>query len=103
MTDAIDQLRQVLTATADGVELRLKVVPNASRTRVVGVLGNRLKITVASPPQQGQANIAVCKLLSERLNIPVRQIRITAGAGTPQKTVELVGISLCDATERLGR
>jgi hypothetical protein len=96
-----DQLGNVLTPTADGVELHVKAVPGASRTRIVGVLGERLKITLAAPPQQGQANIALCKLLAQTLGIAVRNVRITAGAGSAQKTVELVGVDLNTATEKL--
>ncbi len=101
MADDMDQVRQVISATPDGVELRLKVVPKASRTRIVGVLGDRLKITVAAPPEQGQANIAVCQLLSQTLGVPPRQVRITAGAGSSQKTVQVVGLDADTAVERL--
>src|SRR5688500_13727470 len=47
-----------LRATADGVEIRLKAVPGARRSQIAGVLGDRLKLRIAAPPADGQANRA---------------------------------------------
>ncbi len=101
MTD--HALRSTLTATPDGVTLRVKVVPGAKRTRLVGILDDRVKITVAAPPEAGQANRAVCKLLADLLNLPRRDVTVTTGHSQPRKTIELVGLSLCDATDCLRR
>lgn len=71
----------------DGWELRLKVVPGASRSRVVGLLGDRLKVQVAAPPEAGKANAAVIDLLSGWLGCGRRDLDLTAGQAQPQKTV----------------
>jgi len=94
-------LNDVLSTTPEGVQLRLKVVPGASRTRIAGVLGRRLKVTIAAPPQQGQANIALCQLIAETLGISLRQVRITTGAGSGHKTLELTGIDPDTVLSRL--
>ena len=49
--------------TAEGLHLRLKVVPGASRDAVAGPLGDRLKVRVAVAPEDGKANRAVCALV----------------------------------------
>jgi uncharacterized protein len=74
----------------DGIELRLKVVPGASRSQIVGVLGDRLKIRVAEAPEQGKANRAVISLLSGWLGI--NSIEIISGHGSPEKTVRVPGL-----------
>jgi uncharacterized protein len=93
----------VLSARPDGVAVRVKAVPGASRNRIVGVLGDRLKVAVSAPPEGGKANKAICALLAEVFGLAARDVAVTAGAGQPQKTVELVGLNLCAATETLTR
>ena len=75
--------------TEQGIAIRLKVVPRASRSEIVGVLGDRLKVRVASPPAEGQANAAVVKLLEAWSGW--RYVELQAGASSPEKTVLLRG------------
>lgn len=77
-----------LRGVPGGVEIRLKVVPGASRSGVVGELGDRLKVRVAAPPEGGKANTAIEELLSD---LCVHPCRIVAGHGTPLKTVLVSG------------
>jgi uncharacterized protein (TIGR00251 family) len=71
--------------------LHLKVVPKSSRNRIVGWVGDRLKIQVSAAPERGKANEAVLEVLAEALEIPPRAIRLTTGATSPLKTVEIDG------------
>jgi uncharacterized protein len=66
-------------------------VPGASRSEIVGVLGNRLKVRVAAPPEAGKANRAVIELLRGWLG--VREVEIASGASSPEKTVLVLGLS----------
>jgi uncharacterized protein (TIGR00251 family) len=84
-----------------GICLRIKVVPGASRDKVVGMLGDRLKVAVSAPPEAGKANKAVCKLLSAVLGLPPRDVTVTAGHAQPTKTLAVTGISLEQAAQRL--
>ena len=77
-------------STAEGIEIAVKVVPGASRPGIAGVLGNRLKVRVAEPPEGGKANRAVERLIAEWLD--VRGARIVAGQGRPEKTVAVPGL-----------
>lgn len=87
----------------DGIALRIKVVPGASRTKVAGVLGDRLKVAVAAPPEGGKANRAVCELLAELFGVAARDVSITEGHTLPRKTVQVLGVNACTAVERLGK
>ena len=77
----------------DGVDLSVKVVPGASRTRIVGALGNALKVAVAAAPEAGKANTQVVKLLAERFGLRQRDVRIVAGRSRPLKRVRLLGLT----------
>ena len=85
---------QPLSQTAQGVQLQVKVVPGASRTRLAGQLGDRLKVQVAAPPEAGKANALLCRLLAELLGLPARQVQVTAGHTQPRKTVLIQGLPL---------
>jgi hypothetical protein len=71
------------------LRLRLKVVPGASRSRVVGLLGDRLKVQVAVPPVDGAANRAVRQCLAAWLGISETAVEVLAGHNAPLK---LLGI-----------
>lgn len=92
-----------LEALPDGIRLRVKVVPNASRDRIAGMLGDCLKVAVTAPPEAGKANRAVCQLLAGVLAVPQGSIMVVEGATKPRKRLEVLGISLCDATSRLSQ
>ena len=66
-------------------------MPGASRTAIAGLLGDRLKVRVAAPPEKGAANRAVVELLQEWLG--VRDVEIVAGHGNPEKTARVRGLS----------
>ena len=90
-----------LSSTPSGVLIRLKVVPGASRTKVSGILGDRLKVAVAAAPEAGKANQAVIKLISQTLGISERQVSITHGHTNPQKTVQIHGMTLQEVEAKL--
>jgi len=77
------------------MNLQLKVIPKASRNRVVGWVGERLKVQVTAAPERGKANVAVIDLLAETLGLPRARIRIVAGETSPLKTLEIDGDASC--------
>ena len=98
-----DEICQLVAEVPGGVALRVKVVPGASRSRIKGILADRLKVTVAAPPEAGKANAAVCALLAKALGAPRRDVSVVAGAQQPLKTIEVVGLDLAGAVECLER
>src|SRR5438067_9679691 len=90
-----------LTSEAAGVRLVLKVVPGASRDRIVGELGDALKVAVSKPPQGGAANRAVVKLLARALDVSEANITLVRGHGSPRKEILVTGVSVADLSTRL--
>jgi uncharacterized protein (TIGR00251 family) len=71
------------------VELKIKVTPKASKARVGRIENEALKIYVTSPPEDNKANEAVIRFLSEVLNHPASQMKITHGHHHRLKTIVL--------------
>jgi uncharacterized protein len=86
---------------AGGVRFAVKVVPGSSRERIVGALGDALKIAVSKPPADGQANRAVVKLLAKDLDVPVPMISIVRGHTSARKEVAIAGLSAAELQQRL--
>ena len=92
----------MVEAVHDGVKLFIKVVPNASTDQIVGLVGERLKVRVSSPPESGKANNAVCQLLSKALGVKKNAVSIINGNTNPQKTVGVTGVSVENVLNKLG-
>jgi uncharacterized protein (TIGR00251 family) len=71
--------------------LTLHVQPNARANAVAGRYGDALKIRVAAPAHDEQANRALIDLLHQWFNLPVRDIKISRGGHGRRKLVELYG------------
>ena len=76
-----------IKAVAQGAQLSVKLQPRASRTAIVGVLGNELRISVTAPPVDAAANQALVEFLAERLHCSRGQIQIVRGQTSRHKTV----------------
>lgn len=88
------ELLKVLSPIEDGVYLHLKVVPGASRSKIAGLLGDRLKVRIAAPPEAGKANKAICQLLAKKFSLTKRDVTVVRGTTNPLKTVQLTGLSV---------
>jgi uncharacterized protein (TIGR00251 family) len=71
------------------IRIRVHVQPRASRSEIVGLHGDALKVRLLAPPVDGEANAALIALLADRLNISRRTVRIVSGATSRAKTVEI--------------
>lgn len=87
---------------ADGAVIELLVQPRASRTRVVGEHDGRLKVQLAAPPVDGEANEALLRFLAERLGVRRSDVALLAGVTGRRKRVRVSGIPAADAAGRLG-
>jgi len=85
-----------------GAILALKVVPGASREKIVGLLGERLKVAVQKPPEKGAANKAVCALVAEALGLRPADVRILRGETRPEKDLLISGLGPEEVAKRLG-
>ncbi|MDP6174810.1 MAG: DUF167 domain-containing protein [Rhodospirillales bacterium] len=82
-----------ITERPNGCCLTVKVVPGSSRNRIVGTLGQALKVAVSAPAEKGAANKALLKLLSKFLDLPPAQIQILSGKTQARKQILVLGLS----------
>jgi uncharacterized protein len=74
------------------VRFAVRVQPRASRSEIVGVHGEALKVRLSAPPVDGAANEALVDLLAKALGVSKGAIKITHGASSRTKRVEIEGI-----------
>ncbi len=84
-----------------GLVLELLVQPRASRTRVAGEHGGRLKIQLAAPPVDGEANAALVEFLAGALGVRRAEVAILRGETGRRKTVRVAGASAAAAAAAL--
>jgi hypothetical protein len=82
-----------------GVELKVLVQPRASRTRVVGEHDGQLKIQLAAPPVDGEANAALIEMVAKMMGLPRRQVEVVSGDASRRKRVRVSGIDATRAAE----
>lgn len=69
------------------------IQPGARRNEIVGKHGDRLKIKINAPASENQANEALIDFLSEKLQLPKKNIRITHGLKSRNKVVKIIGLT----------
>jgi uncharacterized protein (TIGR00251 family) len=84
------------------VLIRVKAVPGASRDEIGGRVGDRLKVRVSAPPEAGQANQAICRVIAETVGVKPRQVSIESGQSRPQKIVRVTGCDTETVTAAFG-
>ena len=71
----------------DALELRVRVIPRASKTELVGAQGNCYKVRLAAPPLEGKANRCLVDFLSKAFGVGRSQVEILSGDHSRIKTV----------------
>jgi len=93
---------------AGGVTLAVRLTPKGGRDAIDGVeqmTDGRavLKVRVAAPPSEGEANDALVRVIAKGLGVPPRDVSLAAGATSRVKRLMIVGdpASLIAALEKL--
>ena len=84
------------------VTLELLVQPRASRTRVVGEHDGRLKLQLAAPPVDGEANAALVVFLAGALHVRKGDVEVRRGETGRRKTVRVTGVAAAAVVAALG-
>ncbi len=95
------ELPPYLKKTKEGVLLELHVQPRASRNKVVGLYGNRLKVAIQAPPADGKANKALQVFLARLFDVPKSRIVLKSGASSREKSFLITNVSSKDILSKI--
>lgn len=77
------------------IRLKVRLTPKGGRDAIDGWSGHLnervLKVRVTAPPEDGKANAALIALLAKALGTAKSNIRITGGATSRLKSLEIEG------------
>jgi len=71
------------------VIINVKIVPGSSKTAIAGLLGDKLKIKVAAPPEKGKANENLIAFLADILSVKKSDITVISGLTNPIKQLRI--------------
>ncbi len=71
--------------------IRVRVIPNAGENEIVGRIGSTVRLKVAAPAIDGEANQELCSFLAEFFEVKSRMVKIVRGEKGREKTVEIEG------------
>lgn len=87
---AVHEIARAVTVGPVGAVVEVWAVPGASRTEIAGLHGGALRIRVAAPPEGGQANRALEKVLT---TITGAEVELIHGHGSRRKRFSVKGVS----------
>ena len=80
----------------------VRVTPRASRNEIVELLEDgTIKVRLAAPPTDNEANEALIDFLSEILGVPKSRLDIVAGAAGRDKLISVVDMDAETAHQRI--
>ena len=82
-----------LRPAKSGTCVAIAVQPGAKVSALAGTHGDRLKVKVAAPPVDGEANAALVKIIAQVLGLPTRHVTIKEGTASRRKVVEVEGLT----------
>lgn len=99
----MDEPRQSITRTENGIRIVVHVVPNAKETKLQLETDRSLLMRVNAPPVKGKANREITKWLSKKLRRSSSHIRIVAGLASNLKTLDITGVDEGSFLEAIGQ
>jgi uncharacterized protein (TIGR00251 family) len=88
-------------ANAAGVIIRVRALPGARRNGVTGVRERELCVAVTAPPDRGQANDAIVKVLAEAVGLPRSRVKILSGETNRHKRLLVEGATFAEVVATL--
>ncbi len=84
------------------VRLSVRVQPRASRSEVVGEHDGALKVRLAAPPVEGEANRELVRFLAKLLHVAPSRVSVVSGETGRSKVVQVEGLAVADVERALG-
>lgn len=88
-------------SSLDGVLLRIRVQPRASRRGLAEIREGDLRVCLQSPPLDDRANLELLSYLAKVLNCPKRTLHLVSGKKSRDKVVRIENLSLAEVCRQL--
>jgi uncharacterized protein len=94
-------------ALNDGATIAVRVAPRASKTTIIGVMGEGseavLRIALAAPPVDGRANQELIDYFAEFLDVARSSVEIASGLQSRNKVVKVKGPTASEISSTLSK
>src|SRR5512134_2055192 len=85
-----------------GSALAVRVTPRASRNEIVDLLDDgTIKVRIAAPPVDGEANETLIEFLADILGVPKSRLDIVAGVSGRDKLIAVIDMDVETAHSRI--
>jgi len=91
----------MISASAGGIEIRVRVVTRASRPGLAGWRDGELLIRLQSAPIDNAANEELVERVAAMLRVPKRAVSIVGGEKARGKRVHIAGVDVQTAVKML--
>lgn len=88
--------------TKEDIVFRVRVVPRASRSEIIGEFGGAVKVRICSPPVDGAANVEVVKLFAKAFGVAKSSVVIVSGETSRAKRIRITGVTAVELRNVLG-
>ena len=85
----------------DALLVGFRVSPSAAKTAVRGLYGERIKVSVNAPPEDGRANAELVEALVRWMGLERANIRIDSGHASRDKVVAFTHIDEAGLRDKL--
>ena len=69
--------------------LELRIQPRAKQNDIAGIMGDRLRIRIQSPPVDGKANKCLVNFLGAQFDVPTSKVKLINGHNNRNKRVAI--------------
>ena len=85
----------------DGIKFSATIQPRSQKNKICGLYGESLKISLTSPPVDGEANKMCVKLLAKILGVSPSRIIIIRGHTGRKKIIRVDGINTSEFLKKI--
>ncbi len=71
------------------LKLKVRCIPNAAKTAIVGKIDGSIKFKIHAPPEEGRANDELIEYLAKVFKIPKRSVVLVSGQTSRMKGIIL--------------
>jgi hypothetical protein len=94
-------MKEIKDSDKGRIRFRVRIQPAAPRDELLGWnTAGELRIKIAAPPHEGEANKKLVAFLAKRFSVPKREIELVSGEKSRTKTIS-APVSIAEALREI--